>query len=264
MGARQEDLRAARLPAHVIDIGADAVADLEDLARQQLVAAQRGFAPAEVHDHIAVFDALDRAVDDLADAVLVFVILPVALGLAHLLHDHLLGRLRGDAAEVEGRQRVGDGVADLGSRVVPAGAGDVDLDRRILNLVDHQQMAGKPQLAGARIDLGVDVRLRAVTRAGGLGDRIFHGGDDDAPVDRFLARDRIGDLQEFEPVCADHGHQLISFAVDLRLALDFLPGLAAPLGFRKGFDFCLPRIGIFFGGTMRTAMPPGPPSSARS
>ena len=40
-------------------------------------------------------------------------ILPVALGLAHLLHDHLLGRLRGDAAVFERRQRVGDGVADL-------------------------------------------------------------------------------------------------------------------------------------------------------
>jgi hypothetical protein len=40
-------------------------------------------------------------------------ILPVALGFAHLLHDHLLGGLRGDAAVFQRRQRVGDGVADL-------------------------------------------------------------------------------------------------------------------------------------------------------
>ena len=38
MGARQEDLRPALLAAHVIDIGADAVAGAEGLARQRLVA----------------------------------------------------------------------------------------------------------------------------------------------------------------------------------------------------------------------------------
>ena len=90
------------------------------LARQHLVAAHDRLAAAEIDDHVAVFDALDDAVDDVADAVLVFLVLAVALGLAHLLHDHLLGRLRGDAAEFERRQRVGDGVADLRGRVALA------------------------------------------------------------------------------------------------------------------------------------------------
>ena len=121
MGARQEDLRAALLAAHVVDIGADAVAILEVLARDQLVAADDRLAAAEVDDDVAVFDALDGAVDDLADAVLVFVELAVALGLAHLLHDHLLGRLRGDAAEIHRRQRLGDEVAELGVGVALAG-----------------------------------------------------------------------------------------------------------------------------------------------
>ena len=70
------------------------------------------FAAAQIDDHVAVFDALDRAMHDLADAVLVFVILALALGIAHLLHDHLLGVLRGDAAEIDRRQRLGDVVAD--------------------------------------------------------------------------------------------------------------------------------------------------------
>ena len=118
MGARQEDLRAALLAAHVVDIGADAVAGPEHLARDHLVAADDRLAAAEIDDDIAIFDALDDAVDDLADAVLVFLILAVALGLAHFLDDHLLGRLRGDAAEIEGRQRLGDPVADLRRRVV--------------------------------------------------------------------------------------------------------------------------------------------------
>jgi hypothetical protein len=60
MRARQEDLRAALLAAHVVDIGADAVAVAEGLARQQLVAAHDRFAAAQIDDHVAVFDALDE------------------------------------------------------------------------------------------------------------------------------------------------------------------------------------------------------------
>ena len=118
--ARQEDLRPARLAAHVVDEGADAVAVAEGLARQHLVAAHDRLAAAEIDHHVAVLDPLDDAVDDVADAVLVFLILAVALGLAHLLHDHLLGRLRGDAAVFERRQRLGDVVADLRGRIAAA------------------------------------------------------------------------------------------------------------------------------------------------
>src|SRR5690606_32737915 len=80
MRARQEDLRPARLAAYIVEIGADAVAGAEGLARDQLVAAHDGFAAAEVDDDVAVFGALDGAVDDLADAILVLLVLPVALG----------------------------------------------------------------------------------------------------------------------------------------------------------------------------------------
>jgi len=108
----------AREPAsHVENIGTHAVAVAEYLARQHLVAANDGFATAQIDNDAAVFDPLDDAVDDIADAVLEFLILPVALGLAHLLHDDLLGRLRGDAAIFQRRQSVGDGVADLGARI---------------------------------------------------------------------------------------------------------------------------------------------------
>ena len=130
MRARQEDLRPALLAADVVDIGADAVAGAESLARDQFVAAHDALAAAEVDDDVAVLGALDHAVDDLADAVLVLFVLAVALGLAHLLHDDLLGRLGGDAAEVEGRQLVGDGVAHLRGGVGALGVVQRDLDRR--------------------------------------------------------------------------------------------------------------------------------------
>src|SRR3984885_3872845 len=98
MGAGEEDLRSPGFAPHVENVGADPVAVAEYLARQHLVAAHDGLTAAEIDDDAAVFDALDDAVDDIADAVLEFLVLAVALGLAHLLHDHLLGGLRGDAA----------------------------------------------------------------------------------------------------------------------------------------------------------------------
>ena len=101
MRAREEDLRPARFAAHVVDIGADAVAVAEGFARDHLVAAHHAFGAAEIDDDRAEFHALDHAVHDLADAVLVFVVLALALGVAHLLHDHLLGGLRGDAREID-------------------------------------------------------------------------------------------------------------------------------------------------------------------
>src|SRR6202140_5058474 len=108
MGSGQENLRPALLAPHVVDIGADAVAVAENLARQHLVAPHDRFAATEIDNDVAVFDALDDAVDDVADAILVFVVLPVALGFAPLLYDPLLGRLRGDPAVFERRQRIGD------------------------------------------------------------------------------------------------------------------------------------------------------------
>src|SRR4030095_14382896 len=77
MGAGQENLLPAGLAPHVEDIGADAVTVAEHFARQHLVAAHDGFATAEIDDHAAIFDTLDDAVDDVADAVLELLILPV-------------------------------------------------------------------------------------------------------------------------------------------------------------------------------------------
>ena len=205
MGARQEDLRPALLAAHVEEISADPVARPEHLARQQLVAADDRLATTEVDDDVAVLDALDEPVDDAADAVLELVVLAVALGLADLLDDDLLGRLSGDAAEVEGRQRLGDPVADLRGRVLAAGVLEQDLGGVVLDLVDDEQKARQPDLTGLRVDLGTDLGLLAVAGAGRLLDRVLHRGEDDLAVDHLLTRDGVGDLQELEAICAD-GH----------------------------------------------------------
>ena len=96
---------------YVVDVRPYAVAVLEVLARQKLVAAQDRFGPAQIDRDVAVFHALDQTVDDFADAVLVFLELALPLGLADLLDDDLLGGLGGDPAEIDRRQFVGQELA---------------------------------------------------------------------------------------------------------------------------------------------------------
>ena len=76
------------------------------------VAADDALGAAEIDDDVAELDALDDAGDDLAGAVLELLILALALGIADLLEDDLLGGLGGDAAEFDRRQRIDDEVAD--------------------------------------------------------------------------------------------------------------------------------------------------------
>src|SRR5690606_18786427 len=70
VGAAQEDLGPTRLATDILDIGADAVIGAIAFAADLLVAAQDRLAASDIDDDIAVFLALDHAVDDRALAVL--------------------------------------------------------------------------------------------------------------------------------------------------------------------------------------------------
>src|SRR5690606_34984741 len=112
--AADEQLRAARLVAHVEQVTADAVAGAHDVARDRLVLGDEGLGVAtQVNEDVAALHALDHAGDQFADAVLPRVHHLLALGLAHALHDHLLGGLRGDAPEVDVLDLFLDVIADL-------------------------------------------------------------------------------------------------------------------------------------------------------
>src|SRR3546814_8575028 len=64
---------------------------------------------------VAALDALDDAGHQLADAILPLVHDLRPLGLAHALHDHLLGGLGCDATEIDVVDLLLDEVADLGA-----------------------------------------------------------------------------------------------------------------------------------------------------
>ena len=170
---------------------------------------------------------------------LIDLVLLVALGLADLLNQHLLRGLRRNAAIVERRQRFGDPVADLSRRVLLLRVGERDLGRVVLDLIDDQQQPRKADFAGLRIDLRADLGLLTVARARRLLHRVLHRGEYDRTVDRFLARDGVDDLQEFESVGAN-GHR--SLLREARAALGAAPRAAALrfelvlslAGFRRG------------------------------
>ncbi len=197
MGARQEDLRAPILAADGKDQRAGAVADADHLARDLLVAADDALGAAEIDDDMAELDALDDAGDDLAGTVLELLILALALGIADLLEDHLLGGLGGDAAELDRRQRIDDEVAQCRAGLQLLRVLEADLLEIILDLLDHLDDSPQAQVARGRIELGADVVLGAVAGAGGALDGVLHRLDDDHPVDQFLARDGVGDRDQF-------------------------------------------------------------------
>ncbi len=206
MRARQENLRAALLAPHVIDIGAGAVARPEHFARDHLVAANN---PSPRPKSMMTLPYSTRFTTPLTISPmrsLYSSILPIALGLAHFLHNDLLGRLRRDAPEIERRQRLGDPVAGLRGGIAFAGVLDGDLGGVVVDLVDDEQQARETHFASARIDLGPHLGLLPVTGAGRLLQGVLHRGDDDRSINRFLAGDRIGNLQNFKSVGAD-GHE---------------------------------------------------------
>ena len=197
MRARQEDLRPARLLAHVVDVGAHPIAVAKTFARDQFVAAQQRLGAAEFHHQVAVLGALDHAVDDLADAVLEFLVLPLALVFAHALHDHLLGGLRGDAAEIDRRQRIDQMLAELDLRLELLGDMDGDLGLLVLHRLDRFGPARQAHVAGLAVDRGADVLLVPVLGAAGLLDGLLHRLQHFLAVDVLFARDGVGDQQQF-------------------------------------------------------------------
>ena len=199
---KPENLRAARLAADIGHIRSNTITDAECFARDQIVAADNAFATPQIDNHIAVFCALDDAINDFPDPLFELVILAVTLGIAHLLHDHLLGRLRRNASQGERRQFVGNRIANLRCRVGAHRILQRDFHSRVLDRLNNEQMPPEAQFTSFRVDFSLHIGLLTIARACCFRICIFHRCQNDLTVNGFLACDRISDLQEFEPVGA--------------------------------------------------------------
>jgi hypothetical protein len=103
-GAREHNRRSLRRLAHIQYVRANKIVDPEVFTRHLLgERKQRLVFAVEQHVHVTLLVALHRTFDDVVQLRRVFVVYGVALGFADALHDHLLGRLRRDPAEVFGR-----------------------------------------------------------------------------------------------------------------------------------------------------------------
>ncbi len=96
----QDDLHPLTDLANVENDRPDALVGVIALARYLLASRQDRVGLAQVDDDRATLEPLDRARDQVGPLILEFVEKTVALGLADLLDDDLLGRLRGDPAQL--------------------------------------------------------------------------------------------------------------------------------------------------------------------
>ena len=196
--ARQHQLRAACLRLDLDHVGANAVAHPQILLRDDLVARDHALDAARFNDHVAALDALDGPSQQIVLALQKIVEDLLPLGVANLLHDDLLCRLRADATEIHRLQRLLDHVADLQLGIALGCVGDRDLVRRFLVLlVGHNGPAAKRLvIAGLAIDRHsrVDVLREALLGCGC--ERRLQRREDDVLGDVLFARQRVDEQQQ--------------------------------------------------------------------
>ena len=197
--ARQDELRALGRAVDLGHVGADAVADAQHFLRDQLVARDHALDAARLDDHVAALDALDGAGQQVVLALEEVVQDLLALGVADLLQDHLLRRLRADAAELDRLERLLDHVAELQLRIALRGVGDRELVRRLLVLlVGHDRPAPERLVvAGLAVDRHARVDLVGEALLGRRGERRLERREHDFLRHVLLARKRVDQQQQF-------------------------------------------------------------------
>ena len=203
----QENLRPALLAPHIGYIGAQALAVAVALSPDFLVAPEHGLASREVEHDVPELFPLHGAYDDRADSILEFLVLALALGVAHLLQNHLLGGLGGDAPHLKRRKLVDELVADFGIRLLGCRILPGDFLKLVLDFIDDLPNARQREVARAAVKVRTDVEFRSVTHLGGFRHGFLHRFNHDLAFDHLLLRDRFRDPEEFQPVGACNVHR---------------------------------------------------------
>ncbi len=189
-------MRAFRGALNGADGDAQALADVVSLETRLFALGHARFGAAHVDDYVGAFDALDNAVHKLADARVIFVVDGVALGFAHLLQDHLLGRLRGDAAEDFRRLILENFAAGLDAGLLLAGVGEGDFAQRIGDFIHYCAYGKNIHVAGFGVEFRAEIFLGLVIFAGSDNHSIFDGRDDNIGLDVLFAADLLDCLVE--------------------------------------------------------------------
>ena len=159
-----------------------------------------GLGLAEIDDDVLPFLPLDGGVDDLAHATDVLVVNRVALGLADLLKDDLLGKLRRNAAQNVGRFIGAQLAAHLSVGIDSPSVFHRDLQvgifHQLRRLHDALHRIGA-NLAGFLVQFGAQGFLGLVVLARGDNNGIFHRADHDLGINALLPAQRVDYVVEF-------------------------------------------------------------------
>src|SRR5690606_24950144 len=198
-GAREEQLRAAALAIDLLDVGAHPVADAQVLLLDHLVARQARFELARFDDRALAVDPLDgpgqdrfaareKVVDDL-----------LALGVADLLEDHLLGGLCADPAQFDRLELFLDVVADLHVGHLLLRLGQDDLQVVVLEFAVGNDLPAPVRLVVARhpVDRDAHVALFLEALLGCRGERAFECAEHDLASDVLFTGQRVDQQQNF-------------------------------------------------------------------
>src|SRR6266436_1738810 len=192
---RHHHLRTLRSLLDARDDHAHALSDGKRLQARLLLAWHARFGFADVENDVWTFDALHGRVHDLTHARDVLVVNRVALRLAHLLENHLLGKLGRDAAEdAFGHFRNLQLPAHFDVRVQLASVFEGHLQDRILHLLgilDHGLDRECTDLAGVLVQFGPEVFLRLVVLAGSHHNGVFHRTDHNLRINPFFPAQRV-------------------------------------------------------------------------
>jgi hypothetical protein len=186
---RQDHLGPARRLVHGDDVGLDVVALVEPVARDLLARRQNGFRPLQLHVDVPAVHLLHGPAHHLAHAVVIVLVDPLALGLAHLLHQDLLGRRNGVPPQVLQRELGRQFLPQRRLLVQRLRLRQVDLEAQVFGVLDDgpRQLHDDPpaRVVEGDVQLGVDAEALPPGRKEAGHERF----DDGGLVDALLARD---------------------------------------------------------------------------
>src|SRR5581483_2485547 len=199
-GAGNHDLRALGGPLDPHDDDARPLAGSKRFQSRLLLARHAPFGLTQIDDHVLALGPLYRGVNDLADAPDVLVIDRIALGLAHLLKDDLLGKLGGNASQHVSRLIGAQFAAHFGRGIDPLGIVERDLRERVLDQIvslDNGAHRIGADLAAFFIELRAQVLLRLVVLARGDDNGVFDRGNHNLWIDALLAAESVDYVVQF-------------------------------------------------------------------
>ena len=198
-GAADEQLGTTGFRTHGVEQATDTVAGTEGLTGQHVVTEDHGFGiAAQIQDHVVAVALLDHAADDGAFLVLELVNDLGTLGLAHFLHDDLLGGLGGDTVEGHRVNLVFNIVADLDIRLLDLSGFESDFPVRVLHgslIGHHDPTAIGVVVTGLAIDLDTHFNLAFVFFLGRSRQRSLQSLENLLAGDSLLVGHSVNDQQ---------------------------------------------------------------------